>query len=54
MRLHHHMHQPEAAHHAYQRLTRHLAELDLDPSPATRALLDPPGDRDRSVTSIGR
>ncbi|MGI5353009.1 BTAD domain-containing putative transcriptional regulator [Streptomyces sp. CA-250714] len=29
----------EAAHHAYQRLTRHLAELGLEPDAATRALI---------------
>ncbi|MBQ1121869.1 BTAD domain-containing putative transcriptional regulator [Streptomyces sp. B15] len=29
----------EAAHHTYQRLTRHLAELGLEPDAATRALI---------------
>ena len=38
MRLHHDLGHPQAAHHAYQRLTRHLADIDATPTPASQAL----------------
>ena len=38
--LHHQLGQPEAARHVYQRLTRHLAEIDEAPTQATRRLAE--------------
>ena len=38
MHLHHDLGHPQAVHHAYQRLTRHLAAIDATPTPASQAL----------------
>ncbi|RKN11576.1 BTAD domain-containing putative transcriptional regulator [Streptomyces radicis] len=41
MRLHHDLGHPEAARHTYQRLTRHLAEIDATPTETTASLVCP-------------
>ncbi|WP_326596581.1 BTAD domain-containing putative transcriptional regulator [Streptomyces sp. NBC_01803] len=43
MRLYHDIGQPEAAQHVYQRLLRHLTEIDVTPTETTRALATPNG-----------
>ncbi|WP_158920186.1 BTAD domain-containing putative transcriptional regulator [Streptomyces sp. NBRC 109706] len=45
MRLHLKNGHPEAAHHAYQRLARHLKEIGVRPGDTTRSLLTPPTPR---------